>query len=252
MSIQQKSKHIFLELKHHAPFTILGAVFGILFMFIFRAITPGKAHILFAIFHPSHVILSAMVTAALFRAHSKQSAFITVLLIGYFGSVGIATLSDCVIPYVGQRVFSLDIPSHAHQHQTTDEQQHEHQTEIAAEHLETPQDDHLAQHHKPTHIHLGFIEEWYIVNPAAIIGIILGYFFPVTRLPHAIHVLISTWASASYLLMSAHTNLDPAHVISILFTLFLAVWLPCCVSDIVFPSIFLKGKSQNCSLCHHH
>ena len=30
--------------------------------------------------------------------------------------------------------------------------------------------------------------------------------------------------------------------------LFIAVWLPCCVSDIIFPLLFVK----NAPLCTHH
>ena len=66
MVITEKLKHIAIELKGHAPFTILGALVGVVFMLIFKNISKPHANILFSIFHPGHVILSAMVTASLF------------------------------------------------------------------------------------------------------------------------------------------------------------------------------------------
>jgi len=66
--VTEKIKHIWAELKGHAPFTILGALAGIMFMLIFRNVSKSNASLLFSIFHPSHVLLSAMVTASLFQS----------------------------------------------------------------------------------------------------------------------------------------------------------------------------------------
>ena len=96
----KKIRHIGQELKAHSPFTIFGAVTGIVFMLIFKGLGEVGAHTLFAVFHPLHVVLSAMVTASLFDLHRKAKNFILILVIGYVGSVGIATLSDCIVPYL--------------------------------------------------------------------------------------------------------------------------------------------------------
>ena len=85
-------------------------------------------------------------------------------------------------------------------------------------------------------------EQWYIVNPAAILGVIIAYFIPRTKFPHAAHILISTWASSSYLLMGA-PQIDFPRALGLLIVLFVAVWLPCCISDIVFPSLLVKPHS---------
>jgi hypothetical protein len=34
--------------------------------------------------------------------------------------------------------------------------------------------------------------------------------------------------------------------------LFLAVWLPCCISDIVFPLLFVKSSDDLSHIQHHH
>ena len=142
--VAEKIKHIWAELKGHAPFTILGALAGIMFMLIFRNISRANASMLFSIFHPSHVLLSAMVTASLFSIHKKGKNFLLILVIGYFGSIGIATLSDSVIPYAGEKIFGLDVPGH-------------HQLHADDEHHQCSENAHSS-------IHLGFIEEWYIIN----------------------------------------------------------------------------------------
>ena len=61
----EKIRHIGAELKGHAPFTALGALAGIFFMLIFKDMSKPHASTLFSIFHPGHVVLSAMVTAYL-------------------------------------------------------------------------------------------------------------------------------------------------------------------------------------------
>jgi len=230
-----KFKHILVELKGHLPFTAFGAVLGISFMLFFRNVGDSGAHILFSIFHPGHVILSAIVTTSMFRVHAFRKHFITILIIGYLGSVGIATLSDIIMPEIGSELFGLNIPAH---------------TELAHEHSDDEKGKENHEHSEG--IHLGFIKEWYIVNPAAFIGIMIGYFLPHTKFPHSGHILVSTWASSSYLLMRVYTEIDFLVVIEIFVILLLSVWIPCCVSDIVFPLLFVKSDIELAGPCREH
>ena len=185
MSVKQKTKHILAELKGHAPFTSFGAFLGIVFMLLFRNLSGGGIHTLFTVFHPAHVVLSAMVTASMFKLHETKKRFVLILVVGYFGSVGIATLSDIVIPHIGANLLGLAVPTHSELHH----HEHSDSTHIVGSEIETSHNDHK--------IHLGFIEQWYLVNPAAFLGILIAYFLPRTKLPHAGHVLISTWASSA-------------------------------------------------------
>ncbi len=220
MLFANKLKIVGHELKEHIPFTALGAITGVIFMLIFRNISKSASHTLFSIFHPSHVLLSAMVTAAMFKLHRKQTRLWVVLIVGYVGSIGIATLSDSIMPYIGERALGLHVPTHSelHHHESETEDHHHHDGE-----------------NHESKIHLGFIEEWYLVNPAAFLGIFIAWFLPRTKLPHASHVLISTWASSSHVIMTAQNQITITIAMSMLLILFLAVWLPCCISDIVFP-----------------
>ena len=191
-------RHIASELKEHIPFTAVGAVTGIVIMvaIVLGNVPASVSEVAFDVFHPLHVLLSALVTTAMFRKHRHGNIWVAIA-IGYSGSVGIATLSDSIIPYLGGALLGADM-----------------------------------------HFHVGFIEEWWLVNPLALIGIIAGYLKPTTKFPHAGHVLVSTWASLFYF-----TAFGTAPWLSLLLPLvfiflFLAVWLPCCISDIVFPLLF--------------
>ncbi len=198
-------KHIAKELKRHAPFTILGATTGIIIIFFFYRLPPKISYNIFYVLHPIHVVLSALVTASMYELHKcgrirgKCNLWI-LLFIGYVGSIGIATISDSIIPYLGEAL--LHLPNRE--------------------------------------IHIGFIEKWWLVNPLAIIGVAIAYFRPATKFPHAGHVLLSTWASLFHIIMALGGIINWFFVVAIFLFLFLAVWIPCCVSDIVFPLLFVK------------
>jgi len=236
--MRSRLANILKELKAHAPFTLFGAVTGIVLMLLFRGISEQTSYRLFYVFHPTHVVLSAIVTASLFRLHEKTKSFIIVLLIGYAGSIGTATLSDSIIPFFGESILGVAIPTEAQVH-----------GEHSQEGLRTDKVATEEAHHYEPKIHIGFIEEWYIVNPAALLGILIAFFLPRTKLPHAGHILISTWASAAHVMMNTHSVVSISIIVGMFIVLFIAVWVPCCFSDIVFPMLFVKGTAD---LPHKH
>ncbi len=196
-----KVNTIAYQLWRHAPFTAVGTVSGIAIMLLiyYGDVSRNLSQTLFWTTHPIHVFLSALVTAAMYRLHSRGGLLAT-LVIGYVGSVGIATLSDSIIPFVGE--WLLDLPNRG--------------------------------------IHFGFIEKWWLVNPLAILGIGVACLWPRTRFPHACHVFLSTWASLFHMTMAFGGRIGLLEMVSIPIFLFLAVWIPCCTSDIVFPLLFVK------------
>ena len=250
MAVPEKVRHIFAELKGHAPFTLFGAFMGIVFMLVFRNISTENAEKFFGVFHPGHVFLSALVTAAMFNIHKKKRNFLLILIIGFVGSIGVATVSDSVVPFIGEKFLNIEIPTHCelHGHVVEDKAEDPH---AGHEHGDSCSGGH--EEHSPK-LHLGFIEDWYSVVPAAILGVLIAYFIPRTRFPHAAHVLLSTWASSAHLLMNSSGSLSMSDILSFFVILFVAVWLPCCISDIVFPLLFVKGDLQvsgGCSCTHH-
>ncbi len=238
MHTKSRLSHIWQEILCHLPFTVAGAVAGIFFMLIFKGIGHEASRTMFSVFHPLHVVLSAMVTTSLFALHTRKKNIITYLVIGYVGSVGVATLSDSVIPFIGEEVMGISVPTESAQH----ELMHKHEHDQAHETPGHIHSEHCEQGDSGGHgLHLGFIEEWYIVNPAAFLGIAIAWYLPRSRFPHALHILISTWASSAHMLMNTQVELTSLILFGMFFVLFIAVWVPCCVSDIVFPLLFARG-----------
>ena len=196
-------RRIAKELKNHSPFTAFGAVTAIIIMVIvvFSDVSSGVSSAFFYTLHPLHVVLSALVTTAMYVKYRGGKIWVAIL-IGYFGSIGIATISDSVIPYLGGALLGIKMG-----------------------------------------FHVGFIEKWWLVNPLALLGIAIGYWRPTTNFPHAGHVLLSTWASLFYFMAFGIADWIPLLPFILLF-LFLAVWIPCCVSDIVFPLLFVRKDQE--------
>ncbi len=203
-------KIIISQLRVHSPFTIFGATTGIIIMAFCHQLPSDISYRVFYILHPAHVVFSALVTTSMYALHGYEypgnrylrgKCNLRILfVIGYVGSIGIATLSDSFIPYIGETL--LRMPNRG--------------------------------------IHLGFIEMWWLVNPLAVLGIIIAYFKPTTKVPHGGHVLLSTWASLFHIIMALTGSLTWFMYGAVFLFLFLAVWFPCCLSDIIFPLLFVK------------
>lgn len=188
------SSVIAVELKHHVPFTALGSLSGIAIMAAFVLCKIPQG--------PSQVLFEIMhpvhvlLSAIVATAMFRRyrRSVVAAIAVGVASSIAIGTLSDIVLPYLGGRLVGA----------------------------------------KMEHMHLAFIEEWWLVEPAALIGVAIGLWRPKTRLPHAAHVFVSTWASLFYLTSYGTANWLP--LLPVIFALlFVAVWLPCCFGDIVFP-----------------
>ena len=200
-------KHIYKELRHHVSFTIFGAISGVIMMIILRGLPYKLSNTFFYLLHPIHVFISAIATASMYKIYKcrndkKKCNILFLLFIGYIGSIGIATLSDSIMPYLGEVV--LNMPDR--------------------------------------NVHIGFIEKWWIINPIAISGIAVAYFWPSTKFSHFGHVFLSTGASLFHIMMASGGNLSGLAYLGIIGFLFFAVWIPCCVSDIIFPLLFVKEK----------
>jgi len=202
-------RRIAKELKRHAPFTALGAATSIVIMVIIVLgnVSSGISHTLFYALHPIHVVLSALATTAMYMRYGRGKIWVAIL-IGWTGAIGIATISDAIIPYLGGTL--LHVPM-----------------EFEVPYIETAE------------MHVIGIEKWKLVNSAALVGIAIGYWKQASRIPHFGHVLLSTWASLFYFTAFGIANWIPLLPFIFLF-LFLAVWIPCCTSDIVYPLLFVR------------
>ncbi|UCG42493.1 MAG: hypothetical protein JSU73_11580 [candidate division WOR-3 bacterium] len=206
-------RRILLELRHHLPFTLGGAVLGIVLLVVLTRLPESVSQRMFETFHPLHVLASSMATASMYGLYRctadgrLKCNLLLLLLVGYAGSVGIGTLSDSLIPLLGEHLLGLP----------------------GAE------------------AHIGFIELWHLVNPAALLGIAISYFRPMTKVPHFGHVLLSTLASLAHIGMALDGALPVLKYLGLFAFLLVAVWVPCTVSDIAFPLLFVRDRGPRAS-----
>jgi len=192
-----RSLTILRELRNHAPFTALGALTGVFLLALSSSLAAFPSEEAFHLLHPLHLLLSALVTTAMYRLH--RGGWRPAVIVGFAGSVAICTLSDIFLPYLGGLILRV-----------------------------------------PMELHVCLLVHPWLVLPAVFLGIGAGLLHPTTRVPHAGHILVSTYASAYYLLSYASPSRWLPLLPWLFPLLFLAVWLPCCTSDIVFPLLFVE------------
>ena len=214
MKNKNKLQHILRELAAHLPYSIFGVVIGIMSLGVLTFVAiildsehllPKAAQELFHVVHPVHILLSAIVTTAMFWKHEKH--FFKTLFIGFVGSILICGMSDILLPYIGGKILGTEM-----------------------------------------HLHLCILEHPQIVLPFALIGVLTGFLVPSaieksTEYSHSMHVLVSSMASILYLISYGLT--EWIHLAGGVFLVtIIAVMLPCCLSDIVFPLSFVHDKKS--------
>lgn len=100
-----------------------------------------------------------------------------------------------------------------------------------------------------TNLHLPFIEEPILVFGAAIVGSFMGKSTRIFKASHTTHVFLSVFASLAYLLAFSF-NLNLIAILLIVLIVFFVVYIPCCISDIVFPILFIRRPCKDCGHWH--
>ena len=205
MDRKSKLRYILIELAHHLPYSIFGVTIALILMglLMFIAIIANSEHRvpmasaeLFHVFHPAHVLFSAVATTAMFRKHDGN--VLKAIAVGFIGSITICGLSDIFIPFWGGIILQQEMQFH-----------------ICI--LEEP----------------GLVFPFAIVGVIA--GMFVTKSFEKsTEYSHSAHVFLSSVASILYLIAFGLT--EWVHVLGGVFmvTIF-AVMIPCCASDIAFP-----------------
>jgi hypothetical protein len=202
---ENKARYVLKELAQHLPFSIFGVSVGIILMGIltFFAILLQAEHLLptaseelFHIFHPSHVLFSAVATTAMFWKHERN--LLKAIMVGFIGSIVICSLSDVFFPFIGGLMLGADM--HVH---------------VCV--LEEPQ----------------LVYPFAIIG---VMGglLVTNTFERSTEFSHSAHVLVSSMASILYLLSFGFS--DWIHALGSVFIItIIAVMIPCCASDIALP-----------------
>ena len=240
--------NILHELEHHIPFTVFSAVAGLIIIALLTVVmtailplheelegleehsaeneTAADEHTeheehhhhgvgmlgesfyeLFHVFHPFHILFSAAATTAMFWRYEKKLS--KAIGVGLIGSLAICAASDIYLPYVGGSLIGVDMG-----------------------------------------LHVCLIEHPHTVIPFAFIGIFIGLIScevfhgrKSTIFSHSGHVFISTMASILYLVGFGYSNWME-NLLIVFIIVVLAVFIPCCTSDIIFPLLFVSKKQR--------
>ncbi|MFA5088686.1 MAG: hypothetical protein WC552_06590, partial [Candidatus Omnitrophota bacterium] len=215
MKGKDKVRYVLGELGNHLPYSIFGVALGLVLMGLltFFAIllqsenALGRAsEELFHVFHPIHVLFSAVASTAMFWKHEKRiwkAAFV-----GVFGSVVICALSDIFFPFWGGLLLNVDMHLH-----------------ICV--LEEP---FLILSFAAVGVLAGFLITTAIERS--------------TEYSHSLHVFVSSVASILYL-VSFGLNGWTDMIGGVFLITIVSVVIPCCVSDIVFPLFCLHRGCQH-------
>ena len=177
-------------------------------------VMEGPAAVTFHMFHPIHMLLSAIATTAMFWRYERK--LLTAIITGLVGSLGVCSVSDIFMPYLSGLL-------------------------LGAENM---------------HFHWCIAQHPGLVLPFAFCGVGVGLLAAETvqrstYFSHAAHVFISSAASIFYLISFGLTNW--AEQLGMVFILMvLAVTIPCCLSDIVFPLVVACRDGKACACPHHH
>ncbi len=208
--MNNKKSEIIHELKHHFPLTLLTAILaGLIISVLFISGTSFSTPILetiFELFHETHILISAVATSALYYKYQKSK--INTIIIGFLGAIIVGSVSDVLFPYIIGKLFLLN-----------------------------------------TSFHLPLIEEPIRVTTLAFVGAIIGLssnkFSEIFKISHNLHVFLSILASLFYVLAFTPA-LNILTILLLVITVFLIVYIPCSVSDIIFPLYFIKKDSGCC------
>jgi hypothetical protein len=217
------------EFVQHLPYTVVGSLIAMaaVWWFAGQHLNHGSADALFRqsranfhVFHPLHICLSAIATTSLFWRHERHLS--RAITVGGLGTVIPCGLSDYVFPYIGGVVLG-----------------------------------------QPMELHMCVIDHPLSFVPFLALGI-LGGLWVEERLAgshlfsHGAHVFVSSAASLLYLVSFGCTAwiADPSLAFPTLLIIVLAVWIPCCISDIVVPAMSARfapaGVSSRAGHGHQH
>ena len=175
---------------------------------------------IFHVFHPIHVLFSATATTAMFRRYDKK--IYKAAIVGAAGALGVCAISDIFFPYIGGLVSGVEMD-----------------------------------------LHVCLVENPMTIIPFAVFGIVVGLFAAdvfaerkSTIFSHSGHIFISTMASLLYLTAYGFSDWM-GEMFAVFLILILAVFIPCCISDIIFPLLFVNPKNAPGCACspeqeHHH
>ena len=225
---------LLVELREHVPFSVSAVAIGLIVAGTICILSfgqeggaeavigsdhaghdhaAGPAQLFFHLFHPAHRLFSATATAAMFCRYENRMG--KAIVIGLIGAIGVCGVSDIAMPHLSLIILGVEAPWH-----------------------------------------ICVYEHPMMVLPFAVIGVLVGVaatggVIRSTIISHSLHVVASTMASIFYMvgplgLVAWIDDLGKVFVFVVL-----AVMVPCCLSDIVFPLLMSKAGRESYDRAPH-
>ncbi len=263
---------LWAELKAHLPFTLGVTVAVVLAIGVISLFREAEWQREFRGAHMMHIFISAIVSSAVAFRQLRNVAI--AMSVGIVFSIAFCTFSDAALPQAGAKLFNLQ-DSHAEADAHAEEEAHDeaeahadgeahdeaeaHADEEAHDEAEAHaegeahdgHDDHGAHDGHGGHSVLDhFLDLNHLIFTLffAVVGAFIGMArigkLPVSIIAHSLHTTLSAVASLLYLLWVLKTPwFGWAQAPAVLVTLFIAVFLPCILSDVVMPVVAaMSGK----------
>jgi hypothetical protein len=175
----------------------------------------NPAQLFFHLFHPAHMLFSAAATTAMFSRYDR--GVVKAAIIGLIGAIGVCGASDILFPHVSLAILGVQTPWH-----------------------------------------ICVYEHPLLVLPFAGVGVLVGIaasgsVLQSTVISHSLHVLVSTMASIFYMVGPLGMIAWIEDLGKVFVFVVLAVMVPCCLSDIVFPLLMTaSGRERYVREPHCH
>lgn len=231
-SKQTHQPALLIELREHVPFSVSAVALGLIAAGTIcilgsaqfagmadhaphggeHASGPAFARLSFHLFHPAHMFFSAVATTTMFCRYERR--ILKAIMIGLIGAIGVCGISDTLMPHVSLLMLGVRIP-----------------------------------------LHLCVVDHPDLVLPFAAVGVLVGIgtagaTVRTTILSHSMHVFASSMASIFYMVGPLGTLAWIDDLGKVFGFVVLAVLIPCCLSDIVFP-LFMSRAGRNAYEAQH-
>ena len=206
-----------VEFAHHLPYTIISSLIAMAAVWFFGtnqmhgrgdASWAAELQWSFHVLHPMHICLSAIATTSVFWHYERRLA--KALTVGFLGTVIPCGMSDYIFPFIGGKMLG-----------------------------------------QAMQLHICLIDHPMLILPFLFLGILCGLLFEERMaggsvFSHGAHVFISSLASLLYLVSFGFTGwlTDVRLVFPVFLIVVVAVWIPCCISDIVVPITSLQEHAH--------
>ena len=172
------------------------------------------SHVTFHVFHPIHMLFSAVATTAMFWRYERK--LLKAVIVGLVGSLGVCSVSDVFMPFLSGMILGA----------------------------------------KGMSFHWCLVQHPMLILPFAVVGVAVGLIAAdavrhSTYFSHSAHVAVSSAASIMYLVSFGLTNWAE-QLGSVFILMVLAVLIPCCFSDIIFPLLVACKDGKICACPAHH